>query len=59
MAVTGGIEITGLYGDGGTRKLVMAMDDIEKELRRIANAMERVVDMIEEERDGDDPREKS
>jgi hypothetical protein len=59
MAVTGGIEITGLYGDEGTRKLVMAMDDIEKELRRIANAMERVVDMIEEERDGDDPREKS
>ena len=59
MAVTGGIEVAGLYGDEGTRKLVMAMDDIEKELRRIANAMERVVDMIEEERDGDDPREKS
>ena len=59
MAVTGGIEITGLHGDEGTRKLVMAMDDIEKELRRIANAMERVVDMIEEERNGNDPREES
>lgn len=59
MAVTGGIEITGLNGDEGTRKLVMAMDDIERELRRMANAMERVVDMIEEERNGNDPREES